>query len=110
MNGDNENIRLIAPNNSHVKYRARHDEMFDAESAVLSAVQRRIIHSDLSALYLHTLWSVRNQVREDILRLARQRTVYDATVWRVDTFISTLNAILRGRLASNSGFNVSLLV
>ena len=101
---DNENIRLVAPNDGYVKYRTRHEEMFDAESAVLSAVQMRIVHPDLSALYLHVLWSVRNQIRSDILRLALQKSINDATMWRLDLFLNTLNAISRGRLASDSGF------
>ena len=103
------NIRLVSPSHSQsaehsVKARQRHDEMFDAESAVLSAVQQRIIHPDLSAMYLHALWSVRNQIRGDILRHALKKARRDLSMWRVGSFLDTLDAIRRGKLTSDSGF------
>ena len=87
-----------------MKARQRHDEMFDVESAVLSAVQMHIIHPDLSALYLHAVWSVRNHIRGDILRHALKKARRDLSAWRVGPFLDTLDAIRRGKLTSDSGY------
>ena len=79
-------------------HRVIHDELFDAEIAVLEAT-----YLDYNSLYMHTLLSVRNSLCSDVLWYELQRSS-DSNHLRTNKFVSLLGAMCAGRSSSDSGF------